>query len=97
MKRINHREAYSKDGACTNQAESYISRLRRAEIGQHHHIAGPISTSMLAKWRGAKTCAATTPEPNSTHVAVRSWATRHHVPGRDIGSGIAGGRARHAA
>src|SRR5208282_2129057 len=41
MKRINHREAYSKDGACTNQAESYISRLRRAEIGQHHHIAGP--------------------------------------------------------
>lgn len=41
MKRINHSEAYSKDGACTNQAESYISRLRRAEIGQHHHIAGP--------------------------------------------------------
>jgi hypothetical protein len=41
MKRINHREAYSKDGACTNQAESYISRLRRAEIGQRHHIAGP--------------------------------------------------------
>src|SRR5271166_2489098 len=41
MKRINHREAYRKDGACTNQAESYISRLRRAEIGQHHHIAGP--------------------------------------------------------
>jgi hypothetical protein len=41
MKRINHREAYSKDGACTNQAESYISRLRRAEIGQHHHIAEP--------------------------------------------------------
>jgi hypothetical protein len=41
MKRINHREAYSKGGACTNPAESYISRLRRAEIGQHHHIAGP--------------------------------------------------------
>jgi ISXO2-like transposase domain len=40
MKRINHSEAYSKNGACTNQAESYISRLRRAEIGQHHHIAG---------------------------------------------------------
>jgi transposase-like protein len=40
MKRINHREAYSKDGACTNLAESYISRLRRSEIGQHHHIAG---------------------------------------------------------
>ena len=41
MKRINHSEAYSADGACTNQAESYFSRLRRAEIGTHHHIAGP--------------------------------------------------------
>ena len=27
--------------ACTNQAESFFSRLRRAEIGTHHHIAGP--------------------------------------------------------
>jgi hypothetical protein len=41
MRRINHRRAYSMDGACTNQAESYFSRLRRAELGQHHHIAGP--------------------------------------------------------
>jgi transposase-like protein len=40
IKRINHQEAYSKDGACTNQAESFFSRLRRAEIGTHHHIAG---------------------------------------------------------
>lgn len=40
IKRINHREAYSKDGACTNQAESFFSRLRRAEVGMHHHIAG---------------------------------------------------------
>jgi ISXO2-like transposase domain len=41
IKRINHREAYSKDDVCTNQAESYITRLRRAETGQHHRIAGP--------------------------------------------------------
>ena len=27
--------------AAQNQAESYFSRLRRAEIGTHHHIAGP--------------------------------------------------------
>lgn len=27
-------------GVCTNQAESYFSRLRRAEIGTHHHISG---------------------------------------------------------
>ena len=40
IKRINHQEAYSKDGACTNQAESFFSRLRRAEIGIHHHVAG---------------------------------------------------------
>jgi hypothetical protein len=40
MKRINHQEAYSLDGACTNQAEEYFSRLRRAKIGIHHHIAG---------------------------------------------------------
>ncbi|MBP2316947.1 IS1595 family transposase [Azospirillum soli] len=40
MKRINHSEAYSADGACTNMAESFFSRLRRAEEGQHHHISG---------------------------------------------------------
>lgn len=40
MHRINHSVAYSLDGACTNQAESFFSRMRRAEIGQHHHISG---------------------------------------------------------
>jgi hypothetical protein len=40
VKRINHRVAFSLDGASTNQAESYFSRLRRAELGQHHHISG---------------------------------------------------------
>ncbi len=40
MKRINHQEAYSADGACTNNAEEFFSRMRRAEIGHHHHIAG---------------------------------------------------------
>jgi hypothetical protein len=39
-KRINHSEAYSTDESCTNQAESFFSRLRRAEIGIHHHIPG---------------------------------------------------------
>lgn len=39
-KRINHQEAYSADGACTNEAESFFSRLRRAEIGHHHHLSG---------------------------------------------------------
>ena len=40
-KRINHGFAFSDDGACTNQAESFFARLRRAELGQHHHISGP--------------------------------------------------------
>ena len=40
MKRINHQEAYSLKGACTNQAESFFTRLRRAEIGIHHHVSG---------------------------------------------------------
>ncbi|WP_349365329.1 MAG: IS1595 family transposase [Roseitalea porphyridii] len=39
-KRINHQQAYSTDDASTNQAESYFSRLRRAEVGTHHHISG---------------------------------------------------------
>jgi transposase-like protein len=40
-KRINHEECYSDGQACTNHAESFFSRMRRAEIGTHHHIAGP--------------------------------------------------------
>lgn len=39
-KRINHSFAFSDNGACTNQAESFFSRLRRAEYGQHHRISG---------------------------------------------------------
>jgi hypothetical protein len=38
VKRINHQEAYSLDGACTNLAEEYFYRLRRTEIGMHHRI-----------------------------------------------------------
>ena len=53
MKRINHEEAYSLDGACTNSAESFFSRLRRAEIGHHHHIAGAylLRYAQEAAWR----------------------------------------------
>lgn len=41
MHRINHSVAYSLDGACTNQAESFFSRLRRSELGIHHKVSGP--------------------------------------------------------
>ncbi len=39
MRQVNHSVAYSHDDACTNQAESFFSRLRRAEWGQHHCIS----------------------------------------------------------
>ncbi|MBL8564979.1 MAG: IS1595 family transposase [Hyphomicrobiaceae bacterium] len=53
MKRIDHQVAYSLDGACTNWAESYFSRLRRGEMGHHHHIAGPylLRYAQEAAWR----------------------------------------------
>jgi transposase-like protein len=52
-KRINHSEAYSDGQACTNWAESFFSRLRRAEVGVHHHIAGCYlnSYAMEMAWR----------------------------------------------
>jgi len=51
--RINHSVAFMDEGACTNQAESYFSRLRRAEIGTHHHIAGPYLNAYAGEmaWR----------------------------------------------
>ena len=52
-KRIDHQESYSDGEACTNQAESFFSRLRRAEIGRHHHVAGPYLNAYAAEmaWR----------------------------------------------
>ncbi|MGE0775150.1 MAG: IS1595 family transposase [Sphingomonadaceae bacterium] len=51
--RVNHSVRFMDDGVCTNQAESYFSRLRRMEIGTHHHIAGPYlgSYAREASWR----------------------------------------------
>jgi len=53
MQRINHQVGFSVDGACTNGAESYFSRLRRGELGHHHHIAGPylVRYAQEAAWR----------------------------------------------
>jgi hypothetical protein len=53
MKRIDHQQAYSLNGASTNQAESYFSRLRRGEMGHHHHISGPylLRYAQESAWR----------------------------------------------
>ncbi len=52
-KRINHEWAYSDDSACTSAAESVFSRLRRTEVGTHHHVAGPYPSAYAAMrvWR----------------------------------------------
>jgi hypothetical protein len=51
--RIDHSQAYSLDGIYSNGAESYFSRLRRAEIGHHHHIAGAylVRYAQESAWR----------------------------------------------
>jgi hypothetical protein len=54
LHRINHQESYSLPGAVyTNNAESFFSRMRRGEIGHHHHVAGPylIRFAQEAAWR----------------------------------------------
>ena len=52
-KRINHQQAYSTPESCTNMAESFFSRLRRAEVGTHHHVAGKYLEAYAAEmaWR----------------------------------------------
>jgi len=54
VKLINHQEAYSKDNARTNWAEEFFSRMRRAEIGIHYHIAGAslLRYAQDSSWRG---------------------------------------------
>lgn len=53
MHRINHSVCYSDGIACTNQAESFFSRLRRAELGTHHHIRRAYLSSYASEmaWR----------------------------------------------
>ena len=54
MKRINHQEAYSQDGACTNHGgKLFFSRLRRGEMGHFHHVSGPylLRYAQEASWR----------------------------------------------
>ncbi len=53
MKLIDHSKAYSDDGACTSSAEEFFSRLRRAEIGHHHYLAGAYLSRYAAEagWR----------------------------------------------
>ena len=53
LRMVNHTERYADGDVSTNWAESYFSRLRRAEIGTHHRIAGPylLEYANEASWR----------------------------------------------
>jgi transposase-like protein len=51
--RIDHQQAYSLGGVYTNGAEEFFSRMRRAEIGHRHHVAGPclVRYAQESAWR----------------------------------------------
>ncbi len=54
VSRIDHGQSYSLPGGVyTNGAEEFFSRMRRAEIGHHHHVAGPylVRYAQEAAWR----------------------------------------------
>ena len=53
MRRIDHSKAYSHNGASTNQAESFHSRLKRSIKGVYHHIAHDYLEGYLGEmaWR----------------------------------------------
>jgi hypothetical protein len=54
IERIDHGASYSLPGGVyTNGAEGFFSRLRRAEIGHHHHVAGAylVRYAQESAWR----------------------------------------------
>jgi transposase-like protein len=82
LHRINHREAYSLPGEVyTNNAESFFSRMRRGEIGHHHHVAGPylIRFAQEAAWREDHRR-----EPNGFQVDRLVGLAMHNKPSVDF-------------
>jgi hypothetical protein len=76
MMRVNHsREFKSEDGACSNEAESWFSRLRRAEFGIHHRISGQYLYQYANEmaWREDRRR-----EPNGLHWRRVIGAALHH-------------------
>jgi transposase-like protein len=73
--RINRSVTFKDEEACTNQAERYFSRLRRAEIGTHHHISGRYLHSYAREmaWREDNRR-----EPNGTLYLMAAGAALGH-------------------
>lgn len=86
LKRINHSVAFSLDSACINRAESFFSRLRRADMGQHHHISGKYLAAYAVEmaWRedGRRMPTARCINP----LRGRRWRIRCHANGPGIGN-----------
>lgn len=90
MKRVNHSVEYkSADGACTNDAESYFSRLRRSEYGVHHRIGNHLNAyaSEMA-WREDRRRVSNGEQSNEItalalrHPVSRDWSGywQRHLP-----------------
>jgi transposase-like protein len=81
MRRINHSVAFSADGACTNQAESFFSRLRRAEFGTHHRISGKYLSRYASEmaWREDRRRIS-----NGTQYSAIAAAALEHPHSRDF-------------
>lgn len=79
MHRINHSIAFQDEDACTNQAESFFSRLRRAEIGTHHRISGKHLNAYAGEmaWRED-----TRRMPNGTLFTLTAAAAMNHPVSR---------------
>jgi hypothetical protein len=75
-RRVNHSAEYvSEEGANVNQAESFFSRLRRAEYGIHHRISGRYLYQYANEmaWREDRRR-----EPNGLHWRRVIGAALHH-------------------
>ncbi len=65
IKRINHKEAYSKDGACTNQAESFFPASAALKSAFITRLPVVTSTHTPLKWLDARIAAVNQTAPST--------------------------------
>ena len=75
VKRIYRQEAYPKDSACINWAEEFFSRMCRAEIGIHRHIAGASLLRYAQDRFGERTTAVcrTVSKSTASRIVLETW------------------------